>query len=78
MKATSERIMGRSISNIWITSSSFSTAIDVRTRNEKINVVNVVTFGWIYVHNSVRFWGLLIYNYIFNEIKFSAVQVRKS
>ena len=59
MKATSESIMRRSISYEWITSSSFSTAKNVRRRNEKINEINVTTFGWVYIHNSVCFWGTM-------------------
>src|SRR5674536_385539 len=51
--------MRRSISYEWIISSSFSTAKNVRRRNEKINEINVTTFGWVYIHNSVCFWGTM-------------------
>jgi len=78
LKATSKSIMRRSISYVWITSSSFSATKNVRSSDEEINIVDVITLGWVYVHNSAFFLGLLIDNYISNEMKFLGLQVRKS
>src|SRR5450756_422976 len=80
LKTTSESIMRRSISYEWITSSSFSTAKNVRRRNEKINEINVTTFGWVYIHNSVCFWvtmEILVYfkRYYFFGISSAVVPI---
>jgi len=78
LKATSESIMRRSISYEWITSSSFSTAKNVRCRNEEINVINVNTLGWIDIHNSICFLYLSAYIYTSKDMMFLPFQVRKS
>src|SRR5665647_3216230 len=70
--------MSRSISYRKGTSSGFSTAINVRCRNEKINVISVNTLGWIDIHNSIRFLYVSTYIYISKDMEFFLFQVRKS
>src|SRR5665647_2791472 len=69
--------MSRSISYRKGTSSGFSTAINVRCRNEKINVISVNTLGWIDIHNSMRFLYVSTYIYISKDMEFFPFQVRK-
>ena len=60
------------------TASSFSTTINVRFSNKKINVIKVSTFGQIYRHYLTKFYILSMYNYILYDFKFTEIKVHKS
>jgi len=60
------------------TASSFSTTINIRCSNKKINVIKVSTFEQIYRHYLTKFYILSIHNYILHDIKFAEIKVRKS